>query len=67
MSAPARWDWSSARSTAPPRLNQQQIESPPLFVMAGLDPAIHESEYVDPRDKPGDDGWRTTEPKVIPD
>jgi hypothetical protein len=35
--------------------------------MAGLDPAIHESEYVDPRDKPGDDGWRTTEPKVIPD
>jgi hypothetical protein len=33
--------------------------------MAGLDPAIHESKYVDPRDKPGDD-WRTTEPKEIP-
>jgi hypothetical protein len=26
----------------------------PLFVMAGLVPAIH----VDPRDKPGDDGGR---------
>jgi len=24
--------------------------------MAGLDPAIHESEDVDPREKPGDDG-----------
>jgi hypothetical protein len=26
------------------------------FVMAGLDPAIHENKDVDPRDKPGDDG-----------
>jgi hypothetical protein len=30
-----------------------QVESPPSFVMAGLDPAIH----VDPRVKPGDDDW----------
>ena len=30
-------------------------KSPPLFVMAGLDPAIHETKDVDPRDKPRDD------------
>jgi hypothetical protein len=28
------------------------------FVMAGLDPAIHENKDVDPRDKPGDDGTK---------
>jgi hypothetical protein len=32
--------------------------TPPFFiVMAELDPAIHEKQIVDHRDKPGDDGF----------
>src|SRR5204863_9927715 len=33
-----------------------------LFVMAGLDPAIHERKPVDPRVKPGDDGLELGHP-----
>ena len=32
---------------------------PPLLVMAGLGPAIHEKQLVDPRAKPEDDGSKT--------
>jgi hypothetical protein len=33
--------------------------------MAGLDPAIHETRYVDPRVKPGDDDSGVIEPQRI--
>ena len=33
-----------------------QARAPLLFVIAGLDLAIHEERYMDHWDKPGDDG-----------
>ena len=42
------------------------VESYLSFVMAGLVPAIHEKKDVDPRDKPGDDGWGMIELGRIP-
>src|SRR5205814_6346541 len=36
-----------------------------LFVMAGLDPAIHERKPVDPRVKPGDDGLELVHPEYV--
>ena len=39
------------------RATSDPMESSPQLVMAGLDPAIH----VDPRDKPGDDGFWVNE------
>ena len=44
------------------RAEIDQVESPPIFVIPGLDPAIH----VDPRVKPGDDDWGVIELGRIP-